>query len=227
MYLIDHCQGEYKSMIENNLSLLLNKNDFCSKYDLPNNKKFILIILSSFFLIVFTYFGYKEIKDRNVKILAERYNNILINFEYSNKEYFKKQLIEIIGEKDSTYSPLALYFIIDNEMEESKEEINRFFDVLINKVDLDDEIKNLIIYKKGLFNADFETENNLIIILKPVINSDSIWKSHALYLIAEYFFDKNQKQKAKEFFNQILKNENSNAKIVLETQKRLIKDFNE
>ena len=78
-----------------------------------------------------------------------------------------------------------------------------------------------------MFNADFENENNLLTILKPIINSDSVWKSHALYLIAEYFFDKNQKQKAKEFFNQILKNENSNAKIVLETQKRLIKDFNE
>ena len=70
-----------------------------------------------------------------------------------------------------------------------------------------------------MFNADFETENNLITILKPVVNSDSIWKSHALYLIAEYFFEKNQKQKAKEFFTQILNNEKSNKKIVLETKK--------
>ena len=192
-----------------------------------NNKKFIFIILSSFFLIAITYFGYKEIQDRNVKTLAEKYNNILTNFEYSNKENFKKQLIEIIDEKDSTYSPLALYFIIDNEMEESKEEINRFFDILINKVDLNDEIKNLIIYKKGLFNADFESENNLLKILRPVINSDSVWKSHALYLLAEYFLNQNQKQKAKDFYNQILNYEKSNEKIVIETQKRLRRDFSE
>ena len=192
-----------------------------------NNKKFIFIILSSFFLIAITYFGYKEIQDRNVKTLAEKYNNILTNFEYSNKENFKKQLIEIIDEKDSTYSPLALYFIIDNEMEESKEEINRFFDILINKVDLNDEIKNLIIYKKGLFNADFESENNLLKILRPVINSDSVWKSHALYLLAEYFLNQNQKQKAKDFYNQILNYEKSNENIIIEAQKRLKNEFQE
>ena len=192
-----------------------------------NNKKFIFIILSSFFLIAITYFGYKEIQDRNVKTLAEKYNNILTNFEYSNKENFKKQLIEIIDEKDSTYSPLALYFIIDNEIEESKEEINRFFDILINKVDLNDEIKNLIIYKKGLFNADFESENNLLKILRPVINSDSVWKSHALYLLAEYFLNQNQKQKAKDFYNQILNYEKSNENIIIEAQKRLKNEFQE
>jgi len=192
-----------------------------------NNKKFIFIILSSFFLIAITYFGYKEMQDRNVKTLAEKYNNILTNFEYSNKENFKKQLIEIIDEKDSTYSPLALYFIIDNEMEESKEEINRFFDILINKVDLNDEIKNLIIYKKGLFNADFESENNLLKILRPVINSDSVWKSHALYLLAEYFLNQNQKQKAKDFYNQILNYEKSNENIIIEAQKRLKNEFQE
>ena len=192
-----------------------------------NNKKFIFIILSSFFLIVIAYFGYKEIQDRNVKTLAEKYNNILTNFEYSNKENFKKQLIEIIDEKDSTYSPLALYFIIDNEMEESKEEINRFFDILINKVDLNNEIKNLIIYKKGLFNADIENENNLLEILRPIINSDSVWKSHALYLLAEYFLNQNQKQKAKDFYNQILNYEKSNENIVVEAQKRLKNEFEE
>ncbi len=192
-----------------------------------NNKKFIFIILSSFFLIALIYFGYKEIQDRNVKTLAEKYNNILINFEYSNKENFKKQLIEIIDEKDSTYSPLALYFIIDNEIEESKEEINKFFDILINEVDLNDEIKNLIIYKKGLFNADFENENNLLKILRPVINSDSVWKSHALYLLAEFFLNQNQKQKAKDFYNQILNYEKSNENIVIEAQKRLKNEFQE
>ena len=106
-------------------------------------------------------------------------------------------------------------------------EINNFFDTIINEVNLDKEIKNLIIYKKALYNADFETENNLINILQPVINSNSVWKSHALYLIAEYFFDKNEKQKAKDFYNQILNFEKSNESIVIETQKRLNRDFSE
>ena len=133
----------------------------------------------------------------------------------------------IINVKDTTYSPLALYFIIDNEIQSSTEEINNFFDTIINEANLDKEIKNLIIYKKALYNADFETENNLINILQPVLNSNSVWKSHALYLIAEYFFDKNEKQKAKDFYNQILNFKKSNEDIVIETQKRLNRDFSE
>ena len=192
-----------------------------------NNKKYLITILSSIILIIFVYFSYGEIQDRKVKKLSEKYNNISIKFDSSNKTNVKNELIEIINEKNSTYSPLALYFIIDNEIQASNEEINKFFNIIINDVSLDKEIKNLIIYKKGLFNANFETENNLLNILNPVINSDSAWKSHALYLLAEYFFDKNQKQKAKEFYSQILDYKKSNENILTETRKRLSRDFSE
>ena len=192
-----------------------------------NNKKSLITILFSIILIVLAYFAFGEIQDRKIKTLAEKYNSISINFNSTNKMDFKNDLVEIINEKNSTYSPLALYFILDNDIQSSNEEINKFFDIIIKEVNLDDEIKNLIIYKKGLFNANFETENNLIKILNPVVNSDSVWKSHALYLLAEYFFDKNQKQKAKEFYNQILDYKKSNGKIVTEAQKRLRRDFGE
>ena len=191
------------------------------------NKKTLIVFFSIIILIIFSSFALKEIEDKKNKNIAEKYNEILVNFDLANKNKYKTQFVEIINEKNSTYSPLALYFIIDNEIEASNEELNEFFDLIINETKLDVEIKNLIIYKKGLFNSDFETENNLIKILKPVISSDSVWKSHALYLIAEYFFDKNQKQKAKEFYNQILSYEKSNENIVKETQKRLSRDFSE
>ena len=192
-----------------------------------NNKKILILILTLIILIVIFYFAYGEIQDRKTKSLSDKYNNIVVNFKVSNKQIFKKELVEIINIKDATYSPLALYFIIDKKIQSSTEEINNFFDTIINEVNLDKEIKNLIIYKKALYNADFETENNLINILQPVLNSNSVWKSHALYLIAEYFFDKNEKQKAKDFYNQILNFEKSNEGIVIETQKRLNRDFSE
>ena len=191
------------------------------------NKKYLVAVLSLIILIIFAYFAYGEMKDRKNKNLAEKYNDIIINFKSTNKLKFKKELVEIINEKNKTYSPLALYFIIDNEIKSSNEEINKFFDIIINDVNLDKEIKNLIIYKKGLFNSDFEDENNLINILNPVINSNSVWKSHALYLIAEYFFYKNEKQKAKEFYNQIINFNKSNEEIIKETYKRLNRDFSE
>ena len=61
--------------------------------------------------------------------------------------------------------------------------------------------------------------------MKPLINSESVWKSHALYLMAEFFYSKNEKQKSKEFFEKILEMENSNPKIKIEAQKRLQRDF--
>jgi len=101
------------------------------------------------------------------------------------------------------------------------------FDILINKTNLDKEIKNLMIYKKALYNSDSIDENDLIQMLNPIINSKSIWKSHALYLIAEYFVTKNENQKAKEFYKQILILPNSNNDIKLESKKRLNRDFGE
>ena len=191
------------------------------------NKKYLIKFLSIIIVIVFAYFAYNGIQDKNIKKLAEKYNNILVEFENSNKTDSKKKLIEIIYEKNSTYSPLALYFIIDNDIDSTKEEINEYFDIIIKNVRLEKEIKNLIIYKKGLFNSDFETENNLIKILNPLLNSSSIWKSHALYLLGEYFLSRNEKQKAKEFFENILILDNSNVSIKNEAQKRIQNDFTE
>ena len=113
-------------------------------------------------------------------------------------------MVELIYEKDTTYSPLALYFILDNDIKSTNEEINEYFDILISNLRLDKEIKNLIIYKKALFNSDFETENNLIAILNPLINSESVWKSHALLLMADYLEHNNNLIKSKDFLEEIL-----------------------
>jgi predicted negative regulator of RcsB-dependent stress response len=192
-----------------------------------NNKKKLIIAISAIVLIIFGYFIYEDLKKKNKIKLANRYNLVTIKFISGDKNKLENELIDIINEKDRTYSPLALYFLIDNNIVNENKKINELFDVIINETSLEEEIKNLVIYKKALFNSDFESENNLIQILNPVINSDSVWRSHALYLMAEYFYYKNQKQKSKDFFNQILTLENSNPNIRIETQKRLNRDFSD
>ena len=139
----------------------------------------------------------------------------------------KNEMIDIVNKKDKTYSPLALYFLIDNNIISSDKEINELFDVILKINKLDKEIKNLVIYKKGLFNSSFEDENNLIKILNPILNSNSIWKSHAMFLMGEYFLNKNEKLKANEFFEKIIVLENSNPDIKLETQKIIQRDLSE
>ena len=192
-----------------------------------NNTKKIIIVISVIVLIIFGYFIYEDLKKKNKIKLANKYNLVTIKFISEDKNKFENELIDIVNEKDRTYSPLALYFLIDNNIVNENKKINELFDVIINETSLEEEIKNLVIYKKALFNSDFESENNLIQILNPVINSDSVWKSHALYLMAEYFYYKNQRQKSKEFFNQILTLENSDPNIKIEAQKKLNRDFSD
>ena len=190
-------------------------------------KKKIAISVSVIILIIFGYFIYKDFEKKNKIELANRYNFATINFISGDKTKIENELVDIVNEKDRTYSPLALYFLIDNNIILENNKINELFDIVINETSLEKEIKNLVIFKKALFNSDFETENNLLQILHPVINSNSIWKSHALYLMGEYFYFKNEKQKSKEFFNQIIILENSNSNIKLEAQKRLNRNFSE
>ena len=192
-----------------------------------NYKKQIIFFIIIIIFGLFSYFLYEEYQAGSKEKIAERYNLAVTKFEINQKENLVKELKEIINAKDKTYSPLAFYFLLDNEMISSKEEINTYFDLLIDDLNLEDEIKNLIIYKKGLFNSNFTNENQLLDILNPIIKSQSIWKPHALYLMAEYYFAKNEKQKSKDFFNQIVILENANSKIKVEAQKRLRADFSE
>jgi len=192
-----------------------------------NNKKNLIVITTIFLILVTGYFSFDAFKKKEKLNLANKFNLTVINFKTENSEKIIEDLISIIKENDNTYSPLALYFLIDNDLVNEKEEINFLFDELINKTNLEVEIKNLNIYKKALFNSNFVSENELLQILNPIINSESIWKSHSLYLVAEYFYAKNEKQKAKEFFNQILLLPNVNNEIKLESQKRLNRDLSE
>ena len=194
---------------------------------LTKNKKKIVILFSSIILIIFGFFLYDEFKEKNKIKIANNYNIAIAKFNSGQKNNIEKELINIVNAKDRTYSPLALYFLIDNNILSDKVKINELFDIVINETSLEKEIKFLIIYKKVLFNSDTESENNLIKMIDPLIKSDSIWKSHGLYLMAEYFYSKGEKQKSKEFYEQIIYLENSNPKIKIETHKRLNRDFSE
>ena len=192
-----------------------------------NNKKNLIIGIIVITIGLIAYFSFSDIKARSKIKLANKFNLVKINFEENEKQKTINTLVKIINQNDQTYSPLALYFLLDNNLIVDNNKINKLFDQLITQTNLDEEIKNLIIYKKALFNSDFTNENDLLKILNPIINSESIWKSHALYLLAEFFYSKDEKQKAKEFFNQILILPSSNIDIKTESQKRLNRDLGE
>ena len=117
--------------------------------------------------------------------------------------------------------------ILDNDLVTENSEINKYFDMVIDIGSLEKEIKNLNIYKKAIYNSNFVDEAELVEILRPVTNSDSIWKSHSLFLLAEFFYFKENKAESKKLLNEIINYENSNSEIKLEAQKKLIRDFSE
>ena len=185
------------------------------------NYKIFLLLFSLLLVSIVIFFGLKYLEeDKNLK-LSNRYNSIVASYESGNKDLAILELKKIIEEKNKTYSPLSFFFLLDNDLVTSVEEANKYFDKIINEIQLDKEIKNLIIYKKALYNADTISEDKIILILNPIIDSKSIWKSHSLYLLGEYFLSKNKNQKAKEFFEKILITENVNEQIALEAQKKL------
>ena len=192
-----------------------------------NNIKLLISITLFILIVVISYFALVEYREKQKLKISDQYNSIVTGYSQENKEYVKKSLIELIYKNDSTYSPLSLYFIIDNQLITEKSKINSLFDNIIEETSLEKEIKYLIIYKKALYNADSSQENELLDILKPITNSNSIWKPQAFYLIAEYFYSKNEKQKSKEFFNQILLLDKVDQDLKVEVQKRLNRDLSE
>jgi len=200
------------------------RNEKIKNFFIRNKKKFLILILAIISSLLF-FFALKEFQNKQKINISNLYNTTIIEYEEGTKNKSRDIFINIINKKDSTYSPLSLYFIIDNALVTNQTKINELFDIIIEEVSLEKEIKNLIIYKKALYNADNSNEIQLLDILSPIINSKSVWESHGLYLMAEYFYSKGEKQKSKEFFNKIISLEEANRTLKIESQKRLNRDF--
>ena len=185
-----------------------------------NNYKKLISSFIIILLVLFSYFGYQEYKKRLKLEIAEIYNQITLKEITIENTTDIEQLVRIIKEKDPIYSALSLYFIIENNLVNDKKEINNFFDLIIKSQE-DDEIKNLIIYKKAMYNADIISENELLNILNPILKSESVWKPHALLLMADYFEHNNNLIKSKDFLNEIVNSKLVNNEIRIEAERRL------
>ena len=132
-----------------------NRNEKIKNFFIENKKLLISIVVVSI-LILISFYSYQIYKEGQRKTLADQYNRALIEYENGEKSKIILSMQEIIEDRDSTYSPLGLYFLIDNNLITNEVQANKLFDILINEVNLDKEIKNLIIYKKALYNSNLQ-----------------------------------------------------------------------
>ena len=191
-----------------------------------NNYKKLIGSLVLILLVIFSYFGFQEYQKKQKIKIAEIYNQITLKEITVEDTNDIEQLIQIVKEKDPIYSALSLYFIIENKLVKDKKEINNFFDLVIKSQE-ENEIKKLIIYKKAMYNADKISENELLDILNPVLKSESVWKSHALLLMADYFEHNNNLVKSKDFLEEIINSEIVNNEIQIEAERRLNRKFSD
>ena len=166
------------------------------------NLFFLTIVL---ILTLFGYFFYKDLQKKNEIKLSEDYTKASVQFKEKNIDITKELLENIINKKHKFYSPLALYFIIDNNLEPEATKVIKLFDKILSINSIDDENLNLIKIKKAIFLFDLKEEELILQTLNPIINSNSVWRTLAIKLISDYFLSNDQKIKANEFI-QLLNN---------------------
>ncbi len=177
------------------------------KFDFKNffnkNKFKIISLICLIIISIIIFIITAEYKDRKNIEISEQYNKAKILIDNKGSKEGLKILEEIIFENNVFYSPSALNLIIDKNLISDKKKILSYYDQIISNSKLDQDIKDLFIFKKIIFIGDDIKENELISALKPILNSDSLWKNSASDYIKKYYLSKGELKKAKQFDNSI------------------------
>ena len=190
------------------------ENLFEAQYDITKKSKLnkfyesnkILIFSSILILIIsFGSFNLYSIKKEKEKILlSENYVQAKIYLANGKKSEAINILRDVIFANDPAYSTLCLFLILNENLITDYRELSVLFEHVLANNKFEKEIRNLLIYKRSLLNSNFATESELLEGIKPLLNTETLWKPHALLLLGDYFLSKQEYLKAKEFYTQIL-----------------------
>ena len=210
----------------------MNENLFEAQYDVTKKsklKKFyetnkILIFSTILILIIATVsvIFYSETKEKKKILLSDKYLSAKVYLENGDRNKVKNILRTIIFDNDSTYSTLSLFLILNENLIVDQRELSNLFDHVLKNNKFEKEIENLIIFKKALFQSNFVSEIELLEAVKPLVNTETIWKPHALLLLGDYFASKKEYLKAKEFYVQILSLKNLHKELYNHARSQLI-----
>jgi predicted negative regulator of RcsB-dependent stress response len=191
-----------------NEQLLKDPEDIIKKSKLKifydKNKKIIITIFLLIIIFGISLSFYSDYQKKSKIKISENYINAKILLENNKENDALKTLKEIVFSNDNTYASLSLFMIINENLIKDLIELNALLDHLIFNHNYDAEIKNLLIYKKSLLNAETINESEILDALLPILNSNSLWKINALFLLGDYFIFNNEYTKAKEFYAKIL-----------------------
>ena len=189
------------------------ENLFKAQYDVTKKSKLNKfyesnkILIFSFIFILIILFGsfnfYLESKEKKKILLSENYLQAKIYLESGDRNKAISTLKEVIFANDPTYSTLSLFLIMNQKLITDYKELSDLFDHLLTNNKFSKEVRNLLIYKKALFNSDFFNESELLESIRPLLDTKTLLKPHALLLLGDYFMSKSEYIKAIEFYQEI------------------------
>ena len=210
----------------------MNENLFETQYDVTKKSKFRrlydankLLIFSTLFVLIIasiSFSFYTVSREKKQILLADNYMVAIFYLQNNERDKGRKILKEIILANNRTYSTLSLFLILDEDLVDDQKEISNLFDHLLANNKFEQEVKNLIIFKKTLFLSNFANELEMVENVKQLINTNTLWKPHALLLLGDYFSSKKQYLKAKEFYVQILSLQNLNMELYEQARSQLL-----
>ena len=210
----------------------MNENLFETQYDVTKksklkkfyevNKILIFSVILILIIAIASVSFYSEAKEKKKILLSDNYLAAKVYLENGDRNKVKNILKTIIFANDSTYSTLSLFLILNENLIVDQGELSNLFDHVLENNKFEKEVKNLIIFKKALFQSNFVSELELLDAVKPLINTETVWKPHALLLLGDYFASKKEYLKAKEFYVQILSLKNLHKELYNHARSQLI-----
>ena len=210
----------------------MNENLFETQYDVTKksklkkfyevNKILIFSVILILIIAIASVSFYSESKEKKKILLSDNYQSAKVYLGNGDRNKAKKILKTIIFANDSTYSTLSLFLILNENLIVDQGELSNLFDHVLENNKFEKEVKNLIIFKKALFQSNFVSELELLDAVKPLINTETVWKPHALLLLGDYFASKKEYLKAKEFYVQILSLKNLHKELYNHARSQLI-----
>ena len=174
---------------------------------LKANIKIFLYIFGILILIIAVIIWFTNSNKIKETKISDSFINAQILIEKGKKNEAEKILSNIVLEKNSPYSSLSLFLIIENKLIDNKEIIINYFDEVINNNSFKEEDLNLLRLKKAIYISDISMEQEILGLINPIINSNSVWKNHALRFLGDFYNSNGQQQKAKQYYSTLSEND--------------------
>jgi len=167
---------------------------------LKKNFKLLLSLSILLFVIISILLWFDHSNKSKREKISEDFIQAKILLENQQDIKAHNILKNIIEKKDNIYSPLSLFLIIEKNLETDKATITNYFDEILDIGSIEKEDLNLLRLKKAIFISENSKEEDILELLNPIINSDSVWKIQSIKFLGDYYFSLKQFNKAKQYY---------------------------